>query len=149
MRYGSGWFLRMLVVVVAIGVLMSLAFGAGVAADGGSVNTGWANAHDGVYHPGARLVGCLFGLFLLVAFVSLIAFAVRGPRWYGGPRYYGGPGWPGRHGRPWRGGWCEDGWREEADSMMDEWHRRAHESGPSTEAAPPAAEQPRPGGKAK
>ncbi len=139
MRYGPGWFLRMLVVVVAVGALMSLAFGAGVAADGGALGTGWAHPHGGAYFPGARLLGCLFGLFLVVALLGLIASAFR-PRWQGGPAYYAGPGRHGRHGRVWHGGWYEDDRREEADSMFDEWHRRAHgESGSSTDAASPAA----------
>jgi hypothetical protein len=145
MRNGPGWFLRMLAVVVVVGVLMSLAFGAGVAADGGSIGTGWVHSHAGACFPGARLVGCLFGLFLLLALLGLVASVIRGPHWRGGPGYYGGPGWHGRHGR-WH---C--GWYEEAESMLNEWHRRAHgESDPGTDAAAPAAGQPKtPGGKAK
>ncbi len=140
MRYGSGWFLRMLVAVVAIGVLMSLAFGAGLAADGGSVNSAWDGHH---YQPCLRMFGCLFGLFLLIVVIGMIGCAFRGPR----PRYYPGPGGHGRHGRGWRDWYAED-WRCEAESELEDWHRRAHGQGGSSEPAAPAPETPK-GGKSK
>ena len=154
MRYGPGWFLRMLVVVVAVGVLMSLAFSAGVAADGGTIGTGWGHSHADGYYPGLRVFGCLFGLLIVVAIVGLIAGAFRGHGYHDGPPSFAGPGyWQGPHGRHGRR-WREEAWREDAESMMDDWHRRAHvEDEPSagpTPAAPPAPEAPRaPGRKAK
>jgi hypothetical protein len=138
MRYGSGWFLRMLVAVVAIGVLMSLAFGAGLAADGGSVNSAWDGHH---YQPCLRMFGCLFGLFLLIVVIGMIGCAFRGPR----PHYFGGPGY--RYGRRWHG-WSDEDWRSELDAELADWHTRMHGQGGSSEPAPPTPET-RKGGRSK
>jgi hypothetical protein len=138
MRYGPSWFLRMLVAVVVIGVLMSLAFGAGLAADGGSAST--ADGH--YYQPCFRLFGCLFGLFLLIGIIGLIGCAFRGPR----PHYYAGPGWH-RYGRRWRD-WSDEDWRCQLDAELADWHSRAHGQGGSSEPASPAPETPK-GNKSK
>jgi hypothetical protein len=129
----------MLVVVIAVGVLMSLAFSAGVAADGGTIGTGWGHPHADGYYPGVRIFGCLFGLLLVIGLVGLIAGAFRGHGYHGGPSAYAGPGYwhgpHGRHGRYWR----EEAWGEDAESMMDAWHKRAHGEDAAAAGTPPAA----------
>jgi len=134
----------MLVVVVAVGVLMSLAFGAGVAADGGTTAGGLGNAYRDGYFPGCRLFACLIAILVVIAIMGLIGCAFRGPRYFGaGPSDYSGPGygWHGRHRRHWH-----DEYMPESDAAMEEWHRRVHGDGPGapTTATPPAPESPKP-----
>ncbi len=138
MRYGrGGFFARGLLALLVVGGLMALAFWAGVAVNGDNWNpNNWGGHYAGGYAP-YHFFGFLFGLLVLILIVGLIARAIRGPRYYGGPGGYGpwaGPGWHGGY-RHWR----EDAWRQEAESAMEDWHRRAHgETGPegSTEQPP-------------
>jgi hypothetical protein len=133
----------MLVAVILIGVLMSVAFGLGVAADGGTFSAGWGHPYGGVCHPVFRALGLAFGLLILIAIAGVIACALRGPGHYA-PSGYPGPF--GRHRRYWR----EEAWRDEIESAIDEWHRRAHGAAGDTGPTPPAAEPPAaPGGKVK
>ncbi len=141
MRYGGFHFLGALLFLCCIGVLVALAFGAGVAADGGSYAV-----HSGGWH----FLGFLFGLFIVLMIFGMICRAGRyhmhgawdrpGPGGPGGPGSFGGPaGWHGhgygrRHGG-WHGEWRHDEeCRDSAKSALDDWHRQAHGEAPNSDA---------------
>jgi hypothetical protein len=117
MRHGPGFYIfGALATFAVVGLLLAIAFCAGVAVGGGA---SWAvGAHGG----GHALFGFLLVLFVILLLVGLFGHAHR---------YHDTEAWDGP------GGWHSHSWRAEErrhrrEAIMDEWHRRAHgEGGPT------------------
>ena len=137
MIYGpTRFFLRLLLAFLFVGIVVAGAFWAGAAFSGGAPADGWRHGWDGAWYGGFHVLGFLFGLLIFVAIVAAIVHALGGGhRHYAGPGY-AGPGYPGYPGYGpgygWHGRhrhWHDEAWRQEAESAMDDWHRRAHGEG--------------------
>lgn len=102
---------------IAQGIVDAGRFPAGATVPVAGYGYGW--------HGGPGIFGILFGLFFLFLLFGLIRAAFsRGRGW--------GPGWGGGWGPGWSGGPGRgDGWHEERDRRVAEWHRHLHETEPS------------------
>lgn len=74
-------------------------------------------------HPGFFGFGFLWILFPIFFFLLLFGLARAA---FGGGRRWGGPGWGGPGWGP-RGGYGPNGWHEERERRMAEYHQRLHD----------------------
>lgn len=117
-RSGLGRALLVLLIAVVVGVL---AYGAGLAA--GQAGVAVAPAPGGVVYPVAwHGFGFGFGIFGFLFVLLLVGFLLRAFAFGGRGRGWGGPGhWD-------RSRWEAGDVPPPMNSMLEAWHRRAHES---------------------
>jgi hypothetical protein len=138
MRHGGGFrFLFALLVVGAVAALTAGAYSAGfVAGAGSSATTASPWVYGGAFGA-SGIVGLIVTVLILVIIFRVMGFIFWGGRhpgwhrWPEGPEGTAGPGAAG----DWHPGWHHGPWSEARRAGFEEWHRRAHEAGPSQPAS--------------